>query len=362
MGENMKFLIYGGPGIGDLAIILPMAVALKQHYRGCEVDLLISSNAKKIGINLSMLQYQNYIDHAYYYIKSEVLHDFSLLYHIRKKHYEYFFICQYHHKNSSVWPSIISRLAGCKSVGAKPDNPKIKYDYMVDIDAKRHISDYCFFLLQFLGITERVQAADIINYSLLEEKANHFKIDWNSKRYIALCIGAGMISQKVGRRTFTSNLKCWDLRNWLQLSSLLVKEDFGVILLGGPYEQTLLQQINSEIPPGVIDFVGKTDVGGSLALIYKSELAAGADTGLMHWAGMFGRKTVSLFGYTDPCQYAPYGSTTNDTVYLNLECSPCFGTEKAVACKDNICMKNITVEMVYQKIIDRMQDTNEDRI
>lgn len=347
---GMKFLIYGGPGIGDMVIVMPMAEALKQHDKNCEVDLLICSNKEKIKTNLLMLQYQKYIDHIYYYAKSEIWHDSLLIRHIRKKCFQYCFVCQYHNNTSSVWPSRIVRAAGCKSVGVKPNNKRIKYDYIV-ASQETHISDYCFSLLQILGIKKRNKKTEYFNSLKLEKEAAQLEIDWNSKQYIALCVGTGMVSLKIGHQILTNDPKSWDLQNWLQLGAMLLKDQFGVIFLGGPHEKKIIERFADDIPKGAINLIGKTNIGESLAVLYKSTMVVGGDTGLMHCAGALNRKTVSLFGCTDPREYQPTGNAIHESIFLNCKCSPCFGTENSVLCKENICMKHIAVDEVHQKIL-----------
>jgi len=41
-----------------------------------------------------------------------------------------------------------------------------------------------------------------------------------------------------------------------------------------------------------------------------------------------------------------------------IDCAPCFGTEKAVLCCDIKCMKEITVDEVYEKIVGLIKDEN----
>ena len=81
-----------------------------------------------------------------------------------------------------------------------------------------------------------------------------------------------------------------------------------------------------------------------------STIVVGADTGLMHCAGALGKSSLTLFGSTNPKEYLPFGKKSH-YIYLNLECAPCFGTLNSVMCEQNKCMRLISVDVVYNKVI-----------
>jgi heptosyltransferase-3 len=68
--------------------------------------------------------------------------------------------------------------------------------------------------------------------------------------------------------------------------------------------------IRMTAPGGVIDLVGRTDLLTAAAVLRRSSLFIGNDTGLMHIAAAAGTPTLGLFGPSPVEQYAPWGAST----------------------------------------------------
>ncbi|UZT05996.1 glycosyltransferase family 9 protein [Clostridium sp. LQ25] len=348
-GNHMRFLIFGGPGIGDVVITLPMAVALKEKYKDCKVDYIVSSNKSRFGLTKNLLKYQDYFDNVMYYNLKELKHDIKLIKILRGRNYDMGFICQYHNSESSVWPSRIFKIAGCKSVGIEPINKKIKYDYNIKVKKGIHITDYCFSLLQQVNIYTKPNVNCIFDVDKIASYDRKTTIKKTNKEIAVICIGTGKVSISINGKKKESDNKSWNINNWIKLSNLLVEDNFEVVLLGGIAESKLIKSYSSTISPKVINLVNNTSIGESLDILSKASIVIGADTGMMHCAAALGKKTISLFGCTDPKEYEPYGSNS-ESIFLNLECSPCFGTENSVTCKKRNCMNNISVNHVLSII------------
>lgn len=346
----MRFLIFGGPGIGDVVITLPMAVALKEKYKDCKVDYLVSSNESRFKLTQEILKYQNYFDDVMYYNIKEIMHNIKLIKDLRNNNYDVGFICQYHNSESSIWPSKIFKIAGCKSVGIKPINKKIHYDYNIQVEEGIHITDYCFSLLKHIGINTRSNVDCLFDIAKLRGKVEKVNIQNDNKKIVVICIGAGKVSFKVDGEKLESNNKSWNIEKWIQLANLLVENNFKVILLGGSEERKLVDKYSGNISSKVIDLVNHTDIGESLGVLWKADLIIGADTGMMHCAAALGKKTISLFGCTDPSEYQPFGKESK-SIFLDLSCSPCFGTRLSVTCKECKCMNDIHVDDVFYEIL-----------
>jgi len=71
----------------------------------------------------------------------------------------------------------------------------------------------------------------------------------------------------------------------------------------------------------------------------------------MHIAAAQQVKTIGLFGPETPVIFAPYGKD-NISIYKGVECSPCIKIYKGsyIRCKDNKCMKAISVEDVLKAV------------
>ncbi|HZU90650.1 MAG TPA: glycosyltransferase family 9 protein, partial [Stellaceae bacterium] len=60
-------------------------------------------------------------------------------------------------------------------------------------------------------------------------------------------------------------------------------------------------------PPRVVDLVGRTDLPVAAAVLQRTRLFVGNDTGLMHLAAACGTPTLGLFGPSPVGRYAPWG-------------------------------------------------------
>jgi heptosyltransferase-2 len=116
------------------------------------------------------------------------------------------------------------------------------------------------------------------------------------------------------------------------------------LLLGGPGEELIAQQIGMVMERPPLDLVGKTTVAEALALISMCALFLSNDSGLMHVAAALNIPQVALFGSTDPQKTAPLNDRAVVIHPEQVSCTPCF---KRSCPEDLECMKEITVDEVY---------------
>lgn len=105
-------------------------------------------------------------------------------------------------------------------------------------------------------------------------------------------------------------IKTWDSKHWLELIRKLLKlENTEVILAGGPDDEEVMKDLQSELgeeAKRIIDFYGKTKSLADLAaLIEMSDLFICVDSAPMHVAVGLNKKVVALFGPTEPAKLIP---------------------------------------------------------
>ena len=96
------------------------------------------------------------------------------------------------------------------------------------------------------------------------------------------------------------------------------------------------------------------NVRETAAILANSELFIGIEGGLMHLAQSVGTNSVIIFGgYITP-EISGYDINTN--IYSNVDCSPCYTSEKKHSlCESMKCMKGISVEYVYNQIMEKLK-------
>ena len=114
--------------------------------------------------------------------------------------------------------------------------------------------------------------------------------------------------------------KRWGEGKYAELSRRLTRGGATVLLLGGPGERDLARRIAAGSGVPVIDTTGNS-IAEALALLARCDLVVGGDTGLVHCARALGRRTVLVFGPTDPGRHV-FGPGER-ALRVELECSPC---------------------------------------
>ncbi|TPN77492.1 lipopolysaccharide heptosyltransferase I [Mesorhizobium sp. CU2] len=100
--------------------------------------------------------------------------------------------------------------------------------------------------------------------------------------------------------------KKWPVENWIETARLLVARHFTpVVTWSNEAERTVAEAIVGAVPQTVL--VAKSPLSEIAAILGRSALVIGADTGLTHLASAFGLPTVAIFLATEPGLTGPRG-------------------------------------------------------
>jgi lipopolysaccharide heptosyltransferase I len=99
--------------------------------------------------------------------------------------------------------------------------------------------------------------------------------------------------------------KRWPVESWSHLARLLAAGGVGSLVLWGPGEEDLARRMTAGVPEARL--APPSGLRLMAALLRRSALFVGADTGPMHLAWVVGCPVVALFGPTDPRLNAPRG-------------------------------------------------------
>ena len=154
-------------------------------------------------------------------------------------------------------------------------------------------------------------------------------------------------------------LRKWPLESFVELGKKLLENSVITIILTGSSEErdaceVLARKIN---PDRALNYAGKTSFRELITLYSISDLLITNDSGPVHFASTTDIPILALFGPETPRIFGPM-SPYAKVISLELACSPCITVfnQKKSSCKDNQCMKQISVQMVfkeYQKILGR---------
>lgn len=336
----MNYLIYFGSGIGDVAIIYPFIYALHKYDSDSRITLLQCSNMQRTNLLRSMLPVLNIIDGIEYYSVREPLHDLMLLMKLGRKKYDVGFALQYTvNEHTSKWPMRILNYASKRTIGfANPYRKGVVYNENIVFDKGIKRVENFYHMLDRVGIPHDINYTNMIQNDVLAQHylPPEFKKECCDK-VVALVIGC------------TDFRRSWFYDRWMELANDLLSEECQVIILGGSKEAREMQEQNISVPARANSYIGTCNLLSSLSILSQASIIVGADTGLIQFAGVLGKKNIVLLGCTDYCQVLPWGK---DSYYItaDIDCSPCFSTEREVTCQDAKCMKAITVYDVLHKI------------
>jgi len=151
------------------------------------------------------------------------------------------------------------------------------------------------------------------------------------------------------------HLKRWPMgRSQKFILRLLAETDFEVIIIGGPGEEWVRNEISSINNPRIrlaFNAFNLTKLG---AVIRECGYFVGGDSGPMHIAAAVGAKVLGIFGYASETRFRPW-SENAEVVSLRYHCSPDQrGTYEANCQKciypENRCLTELSVDKVMSEI------------
>jgi heptosyltransferase I len=167
-----------------------------------------------------------------------------------------------------------------------------------------------------------------------------------------------LISDFIGKHPLISicptakwETKCWPEESFATVADLLSERvNARVVLLGSPAETAIVGRIAKRMRHAPLDLSGKLSILEIAALLERSALFVGNDSGLMHLASATETRTVAIFGPTDPRRTGPYNARAR-VATLNLHCAPCFRRN----CESCRCLKELPPEGVAQLCLEELQ-------
>jgi len=320
--EKTKILvIFGYPGIGDILLASPVLRALNNYYKDCEFTLF----ARKIPSLYSVFNIIPSCEKVVFYDKNGThksgLSFLRLCTSLRDEKLDHAIVLHHSPRNS-----IVSFLSGARNrVGFDYGINKIFLTKYIKPNENQNIIYYYADILKAMEINEFDTRPWII-------RQNVDKL----KNRIVFSIGSSW------------HRKEWPPENFAVLANMLDKKGFEVILVGSEkdIEKSNIIVSNSN----AINMVNKTKNLLELCkIIESSSLLICPDTASLHIARGLGTRTISLFGPTSPLIYGPLPEEIDHIViYKNLPCSDRCIDKK---CPDNLCMRKITPDEVYEKAL-----------
>lgn len=156
--------------------------------------------------------------------------------------------------------------------------------------------------------------------------------------------------------------KRWLPERWAAVAADLIRDGARLLLIGGPGDEAPVAAVQAALSAPAPALVQRWDWNDLGALLRRSDLFLGHDTGMMHLATAVGTRVVAVFGPSDPQNYGPYGAD-GAYVWRPTVQSPCFWDGVALPdCPCAMqCMRNVEVADVL-RVIDNGRRTTDDKM
>jgi len=257
-------------------------------------------------------------------------------------------------KNSNVPASLINKLSNVDLIiSFVSDREQIMINNLRAAGAKHvihhepvpsegediHVIDHFLRCLDLLGVPHSNKIPKIFLRDedvLLGEKFLNERVVDPKKLLVAMHPGSG------------SRQKCWAVDRYVELILWLKKEmDAQILLISGQADTGIVEELRAKVRDNII-LADQLPLPILAAIIKRSNVFVGNDSGITHVAAAVGTPAITIFGPTNPGIWGPRGERVK-ILYKKSPCSPCsFDTRRN--CFSQICLEGVTVEDVIGEI------------
>jgi len=151
-------------------------------------------------------------------------------------------------------------------------------------------------------------------------------------------------------------LRRWPTDRYIELAHRLIERfpEARLVLTGAPDEAPQAEALVAEIASNhCVSMAGKTSLRQLLVLYGRAEIMVTNDSGPAHYATLTPIDVITIFGPETP---VVFGARTPNShlLWAGVVCSPCVNAfnDRQSECTHNICMERITVDMVFEKVVE----------
>ena len=303
----MKILIIIESGIGNVIFLTPLIKTLHKIYNKPKITLL-SSRYRKEG---KILEGWKYLKDCIYTANGLDHNDFDKIF------ISPMYGSNFNHFLTKVPKSKIFPLSCDKVIDWRNEHE-------VNVNMR---------IVRGEGYEGAIPPTEVVTKPITFAMFNNFPISLNKKKL------------KIGFHTGCLNhpdyvKKLWINERWDKLAKILKKKFNAQIIWFGAGNDYYNEEIG-------LNLINKyKDIRNTAYAISKCDLFISLDSGLMHIANALGIPLIALFGPTLVSKNSPWNDGSK--IIQSKECNECYFDNLFKTCKDNKCMKEITVDEIIE--------------
>jgi len=303
LNNPQKFLIVRQHNqLGDLLAGVSVFRAIKEKYPKSHITLIVST------FNYPGMVKNKFIDRIFVFDKKRIYNPYYLIKFIRllKEYYDVVIVPVT--VSISFTSNLIARIAyagtriGPQSLNGKINQSAFFFDRRIDIDWRKHpdsnVSDRSLDIIRPFDMSTNNFSSEITFDEDDLKTAKKFISTFRREKgnlLIGIHVGAGKPQNQ------------WSLYKYSVLIKQL-KDDYNadIYLTGSSGDREEIKFVKEHIPFEIPLFINM-EIPAVAALISLSDLFISNDTGIMHVAGTTSTPQISIFGPTNPLNWAPIG-------------------------------------------------------
>lgn len=334
-------------GMGSILLATPMIKSIRRRFKNAKIVFVTFESNRKFCEDLEEIDEIITFD-----TKNPIRFTSDVVRFILNYHRPSIFIDLEFYAN---FPLIITVLSGSKLNLAFIERQLLRKIYInkpVYFNYRKHMVEIFHHFGVLLGVEEEATH----NFSKLHFTHNHLrKVEEMTKGFNEIILVNPNASN-------LSYLRIWPEYNFANLiEHLSQNKNRLVVMIGGKEDRAHNEEVLAMVAgpkDNIKNVAGLLNLNETFALLSVGKLLITNDSGPLHWAVALDTPTVSFFGPETPELYGPVEASRHKVFYSGMYCSPCMNVlyDKLSKCKDNVCLKKITLNEVLETVYNILQD------
>lgn len=337
-----NILIIKMSSLGDVIHAIPAVVALRELYTTARITWIVEPGFA------GLIPLGSIVDEIIFFEKSQLksqgcLGKLKFLRALRQKLHSHKFdlVIDFQGLFKS---SLVALLSGCNNrIGycEMREGSFLVTKSIVGENSQAHVIERYLDVTRYLGSTVQ-QGKFVLPDLTIEEQwlQKSLQVKNFQRQYVVFAPGTSWLTKE------------WPIEHYINLAKNLISDGYAIIIVGGKNDIDKGQAIAEKLPQEfVLDLTGVTSLKELAMVIKNSLIYISGDTGPLHIAVATGAKIIALYGPTKPKRTGPYGDNAI-VLQADIPCQYCLKK----TCDDIKCMREITVDKVYQIAYDTIKE------